>query len=136
MAQKKEADALRAKAEAYFAACDSTRERVALKNGEVTYYQVPYTMAGLCASLGVPREALEKARRGGQEGGGRDAALAWAAARVEQHLVERALLGELNAGVATILLKEWGYGDAAPSGGESGEKTLTVMLEDPEELAR
>ncbi len=160
--------ALRAAAEEYFAACDATRERVVLKNGEVTYHQVPYTMAGLCAHLGLPRVVLEAARGG--EGSPRreesdetkkaprksagcskgeeeaQAALCWAAARVEQYMVERALLGELNAGVAAMLLNDWGYGCGRNGRdnrgrGDSGEDSagrgaLTVVLEDPEGLSR
>ncbi len=141
MEQQDAAEVLRQKAEAYFAACDATRERVTLKNGELSYHQVPYTMAGLCAALDVPREALERARRP-QEAGKRrrrskvQAALAWAAARVEQHLVERALLGEINANLAALLLKDWGYGAMEPQKAEKGETSLTVVLEDPEELSR
>ncbi len=139
--QKDAAEALRKKAEAYFAACDATRERVTLKNGERSYHQVPYTMAGLCAALDVPREALEGARRPRDTGKRRrrskvQAALAWAAARVEQHLVERALLGEINANLAALLLKDWGYGAMEPQKPEKGETALTVVLEDPEELSR
>ncbi|HWR23992.1 MAG TPA: terminase small subunit [Feifaniaceae bacterium] len=141
--EKKEsaAEVLRQKAEAYFAACDATRERVTLKNGELSYHQVPYTMAGLCAALDVPREALERARRP-QEAGKRGrrsrvrAALAWAAARVEQHLVERALLGEINANLAALLLKDWGYGATEPQKAEKSEGPLTVVLEDPEDFSR
>lgn len=161
------AAALRAAAEEYFTACDATRERVVLKNGEVTYHQVPYTMAGLCAHIGLPRAVLEAARRGtedalqqvpsresrkaprrsnasAQPGEDVQSALSWAAARVEQYMVERALLGELNAGVAAMLLNDWGYGcgrntreSRGDSGGDSaGRGTLTVVLEDPEGLSR
>lgn len=140
MAERKTtAQLLREKAEVYFAQCDATRERLTLKNGEISYHQVPYTMAGLCASLELPRERLEAARR--PQGGNRrrsqaEAALSWAAARVEQHLVERALLGELSAGVAALLLKDWGYGATEPAKTEKGEGALTVVLEDPEEFSR
>ena len=140
MTQKPDAATLREKAEAYFTLCDATRERVTLKNGEIAYYQVPYTLAGLCASLGVGRDALEKARREGpREGDGaqESAVLAWAAARVEQHLVERALLGELNSGVALMLLREWGYGGEPEKPGQNESAgAVTVVLEDPEELGR
>ncbi len=131
---------LRKKAEAYFAACDATRERVTLKNGEISYHQVPYTMAGLCAALDVPRENLERARRPQENGKRRrskvEAALSWAAARVEQHMVERALLGEINANLAVLLLKDWGYGAMEPQKAEKSDGPLTVVLEDPEELSR
>ncbi len=135
------AQILRQKAEAYFAACDATRERVTLKNGEISYHQVPYTMAGLCAALEVPREALERARRPQENERRRrrskaEAALSWAAARVEQHLVERALLGEINANLAVLLLKDWGYGLVELQKTEKGEGALTVVLEDPEEFSR
>lgn len=141
MEQQNAAQVLRQKAEAYFAACDATRERVTLKNGELIYHQVPYTMAGLCAALDIPREALERARRPWGAGKRRSrgkvqAALAWAAARVEQHLVERALLGEINASLAALLLKDWGYGAMEPQKVEKGEASLTVVLEDPEDLSR
>ncbi len=133
------AQLLREKAEHYFAQCDATRERLTLKNGEISYHQVPYTMAGLCAALELPRERLEAARRPQGEKKRRsqaEAALSWAAARVEQHLVERALLGELSANVAALLLKDWGYGATEPAKTEKGEGALTVVLEDPEEFSR
>lgn len=137
------AAAIRAAAEAYFQDCDNTRERVVLKNGELTYHQVPYTMAGLCARLGISRETLERARghataptrkRGRQckEEVALREVYCWAATRVEQHVVERALLGELNASVAGMLLKDWGYG------GEEHRRddTLSILLEDSEGLSR
>lgn len=135
------AEKLRQKAEAYFAACDATRECVTLKNGEISYHQVPYTMAGLCAALDVSREALDRARRPRENGKRKrrskvDAALSWAAARVEQHIVERALLGEINANLAMLLLKDWGYGAMEPQKPEKGDGVLTVVLEDPEEFSR
>lgn len=57
------------------------------------------------------------------------AVLSWAALRVEQHIVERALLGELNVAVASILLKDWGYGLKQES---EAPCEVKVVLEDPE----
>lgn len=142
MRQCDNVEVLRQKAEAYFEACDATRERITLKNGEISYHQVPYTMAGLCAVLGIPRDALEGARRPKDTGKRRrrrsrmELALSWAAARVEQHVVERALLGEINASLAVLLLKDWGYGTQEPAKTEKEEGALTVVLEDPEEFSR
>ena len=40
-------ETLQSEIEAYFAACDATRERNVLKNGNVEVRQTPYTLAGL-----------------------------------------------------------------------------------------
>ena len=130
------------RAQAYFEACDATRERVVLKNGDVRYYQIPYTPAGLCAALNVPRTQLDMARGCSLE----DAvpkALRLAALRVEQHIMERALLGELEEGTAALLLEGFGYrADRRPRRASPGasdtdsDGSLTVTLEDPEGLSR
>jgi len=124
---------IRQKSEAYFAACDSTREQVVLKNGGVSYYQIPYTVAGLAAALGVDRQTLEGYCRPGSKKGGLSAAarqtLRTALARVEQHTLERALLGELSGPMATMLLKYWGYRETvSPEDGHG----ISIVLEDKE----
>ncbi len=134
-----------ARAAKYFEECDATRERVVLKNGDVRYRQTPYTLAGLCAALCVPRARLEELRLNTDvppedaEAG----ALRAAVLRVEQHLVERALLGELDADMAALLLEGWGYvaskkgrSARADSAEPEPDPALTVVLEDPEGLAR
>ena len=129
----------------YFEECDATRERVVLKNGDVRYRQTPYTLAGLCAALGVPRARLEELRQNADipPEDTEFCALRDAVLRVEQHLVERALLGELDADMAALLLEGWGYvaskkGRAvrADSAEPEADPTMTVVLEDPEGLAR
>jgi hypothetical protein len=58
-------------------------------------------------------------------------------------LVERALLGELKRDMAALLLEGWGYvatKKGSPARADSAEPEpdppLTVVLEDPEGLAR
>ena len=141
-ADTQRAMAIASRAQAYFEACDATRERVVLKNGDVRYYQIPYTPAGLCAALNVPRTQLEMARTCSLE----DAvpqALRAAALKVEQHIMERALLGELEEDMAALLLESFGYrADRRPRRASSGatdsetDGGLTVTLEDPEGLSR
>lgn len=118
------------KADAYFAACDSTREQVQLKNGELRYYQIPYTIAGLCAALSLSREALVTRSQQQDDTG---AFLRACMARIEQYTVERALLGELSNSVATLLLKSWGYGDAAE---DDSPRELTVYMRDKEDWSQ
>ncbi len=119
-------------ADAYFQACDDTRQETVLKNGELRYYQVPYTMAGLCAALGMSREMfLTESKKQTAAG----TLLRGYAAKIEQHTVERALLGELNNAVAALLLKSWGYGEAAASD-EDVPAGLTVTLEDKEDWSQ
>ena len=131
---KKNAQEVFQAAQDYFAACDATREQVTLKSGAISYYQVPYTMAGLAASLGVGRQQLEQAIAPGKCRMKADvrAALVAACARVEQHTVERALLRELSGPVAAMLLKGWGYGEQE----EQGSAALVVTLEDKEGFGR
>ena len=50
--------ALGERVEAYFAACDATRERMEQRNGAAAYRQVPYTLAGLAAATGLGKAAL------------------------------------------------------------------------------
>ncbi|MDL2235271.1 DNA-packaging protein [Christensenellaceae bacterium OttesenSCG-928-L17] len=118
-------------AAAYFAACNATREKITLKTGEHRYYQVPYTLAGLCAALGVTRTEFSALMRG-KNAGVRRACRA-AMMRVEQHTLERALLGEIDRAVADMLLKSWGYGSEEQG---AAAQELRVTLEDPEQLAR
>ncbi len=129
----------------YFEECDATRERVVLKNGDIRYRQTPYTLAGLSAALSIPRARLEVLRQE-SDSSVRDtetAALRTAVQRVEQYLVERALLGELDADMAALLLEGWGYVASKKSRQSRADNTepepdpaLTVVLEDPEGLAR
>ncbi|MDL2259213.1 DNA-packaging protein [Eubacteriales bacterium OttesenSCG-928-K08] len=132
------AEFVRLAAQAYFDACDATRERVDLKNGEITYHQVPYTMAGLCAQLGVARSVLEEISKAPPPDRSKESmseedelkkVLHWAVARVEQYTVERALLGELNSSVASMLLRGWGYNDEKKP--EPQNQSVQVVLEDP-----
>lgn len=129
----------------YFEECDATRERVVLKNGDVRYRQTPYTLAGLSAALSVPRARLEELRLSADipPDDIETAALQTAVQRVEQYLVERALLGELDTGMASLLLEGWGYvatkksrTTRTESADPEPDPALTVVLEDPEGLAR
>ena len=119
------------------------RAGVVLKNGDIRYRQTPYTLAGLCAALSVPRARLEELRQNTDvpPEDTEFSALCTAVLRVEQHLVERALLGELDTDMAALLLEGWGYvaskkGRAARAESADPDPTMTVVLEDPEDLAR
>lgn len=119
---------LKSRIEAYFAACDETAERITLKNGGVTVRQIPYTLAGLSAHLGIPQsEIREKAKRGK---GGIDTLYANAIRRIERYIVERALLGELQYSVAAMLLGEIGSGERLPP--DELDKRIVIVMEDKE----
>ncbi len=111
----------------YFAECDATRERAVLKNGSPFYRQVPYTLSGLAEATGLSREEI---RSCASEGRGRARrVLGGALRRIERHLVERVLLGEVQQSVAATLLRELGYGlePAAPDG-----KRIVIVMDDQE----
>ncbi len=110
--------------EAYFAACDDTRERMEQKNGGVTYRQVPYTLAGLASHTGLDKADLLHAAAGK---GPRARLLAAALRRIERHLAERALMGELQATVAQALLRE-----LCPEAPQEDDRRLVVVLDDRE----
>ena len=113
--------------EAYFAACDATRERFEQKNGAVGYRQVPYTLAGLAAAIARSEQSIRAAAEG-QGTRAEQRILSDAVRRIAQHLSERALMGELQANVALPLLH------ALKSGEESqdGAPRLTVVMDDRE----
>ena len=124
--------------EAYFAACDATRERVEQKNGGVQYRQVPYTLQGLAAETGLAKAELLAACGGASA---RARLLSGALRRIERHLVERALLGEIQATLAQILLRELGWtrrsrprrptgaGRSCWTTGRGGAADMKLMLE-------
>lgn len=129
--------AFRAAVEGYFNACDATRERIVLKSGAITYYQTPYTVAGLAAHLQMDRQELERYCAGGYPGRNKKRVqqlLRTAIARVERYTVERALLGELHNGVAGMLLKGWGYGESDASANNANE--VVVVMDDAENWSR
>ena len=113
--------------EGYFAACDATRERVEQKNGGVSYRQVPYTLAGLAAHLGLDKAEILHRAEG--QGGAQRALFLDALRRIERHLVERALMGELQYSVAQMLLRELGC-DAVRAPEE--DRRVVVVLDDRE----
>lgn len=117
---------LRRRIEAYFAACDATRERVEQKNGGVQYRQVPYTLQGLAAQTGMGKAEI-LAAAGDESACGR--LLADALRRIERHLVERALLGEVQTGLVQTLLRELGL-DAASA--QEDDRRVEVVLDDRE----
>ena len=113
--------------DAYFSACDETAERVILKNGNVSYRQTPYTLAGLSEHLGIPQQRIrQKAAGSGRSGKLFGSALR----RIERYTVERALLGELQYSVAAMLLRELGSGEKLPP--EQDGQSIVIVLEDPE----
>lgn len=116
---------LSAQIEDYFATCDATRERVEQKNGGVTYRQVPYSLSGLAAYLG-----LQKAEILAASGvGARQSLLLNARRRIERYLVERALMGEVQTSIAQMMLRELGYD---PAGQQEGDHRVVVVLDDRE----
>ena len=118
---------LQSEIEAYFAACDATRERNVLKNGNVEVRQTPYTLAGLSEHLGKPQaEILTKARR--EDEGEQSGPYARALRRIGRYIAERALLGELQYSVAARLLDELEIGEKLPP--DEREKRIVIVMED------
>ncbi len=116
--------ALRRAIDAYFDACDATRERSVLKNGGFAERQIPYTLYGLCAALDTtPEEALQAARDGALW---QRRPLANAMQRIAAYTMERALLGELTHQMAAIALSELGSRQAEAAGA-----AVTVTMDEP-----
>jgi len=116
---------LKAKIETYFAACDATRERIEQKNGGVLYRQVPYTLAGLAAHIEMQKRDILKSAEGQ---GARATLLSDAIRRIERHLTERALLGELEKGMVLTLIRELGGNESETD----AENRIEVVLDDRE----
>ena len=95
------------------------------RNGAAAYRQVPYTLAGLAAATGLGKAEL---LRLAADGGRRGALVRAALLRVERHLSERALMGELQATMAQALLREL----APEAAGEGDERRVVVVLDDRE----
>ena len=115
--------------EAYFAACDATRERRELKNGGVEERQIPYTLFGLArAACLTPDELLAAfhAEKRSKE----SAILCDAVLRVAAYTLERALLGELNYQSALEALRSMGLSGAAQT---QADDTLRIVLDDDAE---
>ena len=125
--QRMTANELRTRIEGYFSACDATRERVGQRNGGVSYRQVPYTLAGLAAHLGMDKAEILQRAEG--RGGAHRALFLDALRRIERHLVERALMGELQYSVAQMLLRELGCDAVRP---QEEERRVVVVLDDRE----
>ena len=122
-----DSNSLLARINAYFTACDETAERVILKNGNVSYRQTPYTLAGLSEHLGISQQRIRQRA----EGSGRGARqFADALRRIERYTVERALLGELQYSVAALLLRDLGSGEKLPPEEDAGN--VVIVLEDKE----
>ncbi|MBQ2770384.1 MAG: hypothetical protein IJF41_04015 [Clostridia bacterium] len=115
--------------EAYFAFCDSTRERVEGKNGQVSFRQTPYTLAGLAERTGLDKETIRDMAQNGSPRSGVVRCLRGALRRIERYTVEHALLGELQLSVAQMLLSDLGCGTRLPEAA-TGEG-IVVRLEDP-----
>lgn len=120
--------ALKARTEAYFTACDATNERVILKNGGVSCRQIPYTLAGLSAAIGMPKARIREIAAGD---GPRAACatLSDALRRIERYVVEHALLGDLQAGAVSLVLSDL---DCGVGGGGTDDARIVVTLDDPE----
>lgn len=117
------AQELESRIEAYFAACDATRERHPLKNGGFMERQIPYTLYGLAAATGyAPKRILMMAGRGGA--GGR--VLQKALCRIGAYLMERALLGEMPHQMALAAIATLDGEKPA----EAAEKALRITMDD------
>ena len=128
--------ALEKKIQAYFAACDETAESVVLKNGATSRRQTPYTLAGLAEHLQVSKERI---RLGAEGTGSMARTLAGALRRIERYTVERALLGEIQYGVAQKLLADLCLGTSPLPAAENGDaipteddNRIVIVMEDPE----
>ncbi|MCL2695273.1 MAG: hypothetical protein FWE69_02990 [Clostridiales bacterium] len=114
---------LQEQVERYFAACDATRQQVPQKNGTVLAHQVPYTLYGLCAAIGLcPERVL--AIVAGEGTGWQSKLLAQALCRVAAYTMERALLGELTHQVALAALRELGF---MPETAEAAQTVAVTM---------
>lgn len=116
---------LRQGIEAYFAACDATRERSALKNGGFAERQIPYTLHGLCAAIDMSHEEALQASRDGAAWQRR--ALQNAMQRIAAYTMERALLGELTHQMAAIALSELSGTPAA----DAAAAAVSVTMDAP-----
>ena len=110
--------------EAYFAACDATRERYTLKNGGMSERQIPYTLYGLCAALDMDREEALRASKEGAQWQRR--LLRNAMLRIAAYTMERALLGELTHQMAAIALSDLGETEQAAQ-----EEGVCVTMDEP-----
>ncbi len=114
---------LEARVEAYFAACDATRERHPLKNGGFTERQIPYTLYGLAAATGyTPKRILAMAGHGGACG----RVMQKAICRIGAYMTERALLGEMPHQMALAAIATLDGEKPA----EVAEKTLRITMDD------
>ena len=94
---------LEAEAEKYFARCDNHTKIVAAKDGPISIPDpIPYTIEGLCNSLGILRQTFFNWRKS-------DGPLSFAANFLHQKItadrVEGALMGRQNASFSQFLLK-------------------------------
>lgn len=113
----------------YFRLCDATAETVLLKSGAPSVRQIPYTLAGLSAHIGMDKGRIKELAEGkGRRSRNIREPLRDAMRRIERYTVERALLGELQLSLASLLLRDMGYGAdlAAPD-----EKGLVIRMDDP-----
>lgn len=111
--------------EAYFAACDATRERFPLKSGGFSERQIPYTLYGLAHATGYAPHTIvtmsQAARKGGKERLFRSAL-----SKIAAYTLERALLGELTHQAALQVLKDMGMTDAEQAAGG----VVTIVMDE------
>lgn len=111
-------------AEGYFDRCDSTRERMALKNGGFQERQIPYTLHGLSYALGLPAKEVLSIGKGQAGNRWQQKLLCQCLSRIAAYTMERALLEELSYQVALAALKELGEESA-----QGGSESITVTME-------
>lgn len=125
---EKKAKDLQERVKTYFAACDATAERLVQKNGAIVYRQIPYTMAGLASHVGLSQQEIRRLAVSDAPGEKRAAAaMADAIRRIERYTIERALIGELNTSIVSLLLKDLGYGTTPEK-----EERIEILLDDRE----
>lgn len=127
-------DLLSKAVEEYFDMVDARPVRKVTIGKNVVERRIPYTVPGLCLHLGMTHQAFNSRVDNPPEKGDRNGEavrkiLAQAATRIECATTERALIGDLDANVARLLVS--GYvGSASDSDDDGGvRKALIVKIQ-------
>ena len=106
----KEQTKLQQSIEAYFSACDATRERFERKNGDIAERQIPYTLYGLAHATGYAPSHIVNLCNGEQRGS-KAKLFRNAVSKIAAYTLEHALLGDLTHQAALQALKDMGLLD-------------------------
>ena len=112
--------------ETYFQACDATRQQVQLKSGMMAERQLPYTLYGLCAAVGLHPERALALAAGGEGQLWQRRLLENALCRIAAFTMERALMGELTHQVALAAIRELGF---MPEASAESAGALSVTMD-------